>query len=154
MKTLTAVLAVLISTMFLPACTQAPRAALSPAPAVSVSSGSTISAAPATGTAASQLISPADAKKRLDTEQGIILLDVRTAEEHAAGHIKGSIVIPVDNIAAEAATKLADKNAVIFVYCHSGRRSAIAAAELVKLGYTHVFDLGGIIDWPYEVVKG
>ena len=97
-------------------------------------------------------ITPTEAKKRLDTEQGIVLLDVRTAEEYAAGHIAGSILIPVDKIAAEAGTKLTDKNAVLFVYCRTGHKSAIAAAELVKMGYTQVFDLGGINSWPYGVV--
>jgi rhodanese-related sulfurtransferase len=107
--------------------------------------------APAAAGAAS-MITPAEAKKRLDTEQGIILLDVRTAEEYTAGHIAGSLLIPVEKIAAEAGTKLPDKNAVLFVYCHTGRRSAIAASELVKMGYTQVYDLGGINAWPYEVV--
>jgi len=101
----------------------------------------------------SQLITPAEAKRRLDTEQGIVLVDVRTAEEYAAGHIAGSILIPVETITAEAATRLPDKNAVLFVYCRTGHRSALAAAELVKMGYTQVFDLGGINSWPFEVVK-
>ena len=98
-------------------------------------------------------ITPADAKSRLDSEQGIVLLDVRTDEEYAGGHIAGSILLPVDNLAALAASKLPDKSATIFVYCRSGRRSAIAARQLVEMGYTGVYDLGGIIDWPYEVVK-
>jgi phage shock protein E len=101
----------------------------------------------------SQLITPAEAKRRLDTEQGIVLVDVRTAEEYAAGHIPGSKLIPVESITAEAPAKLPDKNAVLFVYCRSGRRSAIAAADLMKMGYTQVYDLGGINSWPYEVVK-
>ena len=98
-------------------------------------------------------ITPAEAKKRLESEQGIVVLDVRAAAEYAQGHIKGSVLLPVDNIVAEAQAKLPDKNAVLFVYCRTGRRSAIAAAALVKMGYTQVYNLGGIIDWPYEVVK-
>lgn len=99
-------------------------------------------------------ITPEDAKKRLDSEKGIILLDVREPDEYAVGHIKNSILFPLGTIESEAPTKLTDKNATIFVYCHSGRRSALAAATLVKLGYTKIFDLGGIINWPYEVISG
>ena len=99
-------------------------------------------------------ISPEAAKARLDSEKGIILLDVRTLEEYTAQHIPNSILIPVDVIEAEAPLKLTDKNAVIFVYCRSGNRSVAASEALVKMGYTKVFNLGGIKDWPYETVSG
>ncbi len=99
-------------------------------------------------------IKPEEAKKRLDGETGIILLDVRTQEEYDEKHIPDSILIPVDVIEKEAQTKLTDKNATIFVYCRSGRRSAIAAEALVKMGYTKVYNLGGINDWPYETETG
>lgn len=99
-------------------------------------------------------ISPEEAKARLDSEKGIILLDVRTLEEYTAQHIPNSMLIPVDVIEAEAPAKLTDKNAVIFVYCRSGNRSAAASAALVKMGYRKVFNLGGIKDWPYETVSG
>lgn len=98
--------------------------------------------------------SPSDAKKRLDTEKGVILLDVRTAEEYTEKHIPGSILIPVDVIDKEAQSKLTDKAAPIFVYCQSGRRSVTASESLVKQGYTNVFNLGGINDWPYETEAG
>jgi rhodanese-related sulfurtransferase len=75
---------------------------------------------------------------------------VRTEEEHSEKHIPNSILIPVDIIEKEAATKLLDKNAPIFVYCRSGRRSITASETLVKMGYADVYNLGGIIDWPYE----
>ena len=95
-------------------------------------------------------IKPEDAKKRLDNEKGIILLDVRSQEEYDEKHIPGSLLIPVDVIEKEAPEKLTDKDAVIFVYCRSGRRSVTASEALVKMGYTKVYNLGGIIDWPYE----
>lgn len=98
-------------------------------------------------------ISAEEGKKRLDSEKGIILLDVRTKEEYDTGHIKGSILIPVDNLKEEAPKNLRDTNAVIFVYCRSGNRSVTAADILVNLGYKKVYNLGGIINWPYEVVK-
>lgn len=98
-------------------------------------------------------ITPEEANKRLGSEKGIILLDVRTKEEYDTGHIKGSMLIPVDNLKAEADNKLKDKNSPIFVYCRSGNRSVTAAKILTNLGYTNVYNLGGINNWPYEVVK-
>lgn len=99
-------------------------------------------------------ISPIDAKKRLEKEEGIILLDVRTLEEYTEKHIPGSILIPVEVIEKEAQAKLKNKDATIFVYCRSGRRSVIAAEILVKQGYKNVFNLGGINDWQYETEVG
>lgn len=98
-------------------------------------------------------ITPEEAKKRLDNEKGIILLDVRTKEEYNAGHIKGSILIPVDNLLGESVKTLKDKEAPIFVYCRSGNRSLSAVNILIKQGYTNVFNLGGINKWPFEVIK-
>jgi phage shock protein E len=99
-------------------------------------------------------LTPEEAKKRLDSDKGIVLLDVREQDEYTEGHIKNSILFPLGTIEADASAKLTDKNATIFVYCRSGRRSALAAEAFVKLGYTKVFDFGGIIDWPYEVITG
>ncbi|MFZ5965675.1 MAG: rhodanese-like domain-containing protein [Bacillota bacterium] len=99
-------------------------------------------------------ISPQEAKERLDSEEQIILLDVRTKEEYVEKHITDSMLIPLDVLKAEAEAKIWDKDVPIFVYCRSGRRSAQAADILVKLGYTNVYNLGGIIDWPYETVVG
>lgn len=100
-----------------------------------------------------QKISPKDAKEMLDENDSIVLLDVRTKEEYDEGHIPNSILLPVDNIRKEAENVITDKDTIIFVYCRSGRRSKNAALELIDLGYTKVYDLGGIIDWPYEVEK-
>lgn len=102
----------------------------------------------------SSKIKPEEAKKRLESEKGIILLDVRTQEEYIEKHIPESMLIPVEEIEKEARTKLTDKNSIIFVYCRSGKRSAIAVEALVKMGYTRIFDLGGIINWPYETESG
>lgn len=98
-------------------------------------------------------ITPEDAKKRLDNEKGIILLDVRTMEEYETGHIEKSILIPVDTLVSEAEKTLVDKEATIFVYCRSGNRSTTAAKILVEKGYKSIYNLGGISDWPYEIVK-
>jgi len=99
-------------------------------------------------------IKPSDAKTRLDTEKGIILLDVRTKGEYLEKHIPKSTLIPVDILANEASKKLPNKNAEIMVYCKSGSRSGVAVKTLLKLGYTNIYNLGGIVGWPYETVSG
>lgn len=105
-------------------------------------------------TAASGRITPAKAKELLATNSSAILLDVRTKDEFAAGHIAKAILLPYDEITATTAAKaIPAKDTTVVVYCRSGRRSAIAAVTLAKLGYSKVLDLGGIIDWPYETVK-
>ena len=98
-------------------------------------------------------ITPQDAKKIMDSDAACIILDAREQSEFDEGHIPGAIVIPHTEIEAKAAQMLPDKNALILVYCRSGRRSKLAAESLVKLGYTDVKEFGGIIDWPYETVK-
>ena len=98
-------------------------------------------------------ITQSEAKRIMDSEEGYIILDVRTEEEFAEGHIAGAILIPNDEISETAEKILTDKDQLILVYCRSGRRSKIAAEELVKLGYTNVKEFGGIIDWEYEIVK-
>ena len=98
-------------------------------------------------------ISAEQAKTIMDTETDYIIIDARTEEEFAEGHIENAILIPEYEIAQRAEKELPDKEQLILVYCRSGRRSKIASEELVKLGYTNVKEFGGIIDWPYEVVK-
>ena len=96
-------------------------------------------------------ITAEEAKQIMDTEEGYIILDVRTQEEYDEGHIPGAIVISHEEIAEKAEKVLTDKEQLILVYCRSGRRSKIAAEALVELGYTNIKEFGGIIDWPYEV---
>ena len=105
------------------------------------------------GSATYEQISGAEAKALMDSESGYIIIDARTQEEYDQGHIPGAILIPEYEIADRAEKELHDKNQLILVYCRSGRRSKIAAEELVKLGYTNVKEFGGIIDWEYEIVK-
>ena len=96
-------------------------------------------------------ITAEEAKRIMDTEEGYIILDVRTQEEYDQGHIPGAIVISHEEIAEKSEDVLTDKDQLILVYCRSGRRSKIAAEALVELGYTNIKEFGGIIDWPYEV---
>ena len=98
-------------------------------------------------------ISADEAKKLMDSESDYTIVDARTQEEFDEGHIEGAIMIPEYEIEAKAESLLPDKNQLILVYCRSGRRSKIASEALVKLGYTNVKEFGGIIDWPYEIVK-
>ena len=53
-------------------------------------------------------------------------------------------------IEARAESELPEKDQMILVYCRSGRRSKLAAEILVELGYTNIYEFGGIIDWSYE----
>ena len=103
------------------------------------------------GSATYDQISGAEAKALMDSESGYIIIDARTQEEYDQGHIPGAIMIPEYEIVDRAEKELPDKDQLILVYCRSGRRSKIAAEELVKLGYTNVKEFGGIIDWEYEI---
>lgn len=96
-------------------------------------------------------ITAEEAKQIMDSEEGYIILDVRTQEEYDEGHIPGAIVISHEEIAEKAEEVLTDKDQLILVYCRSGRRSKIAAEALAELGYTNIKEFGGILDWPYEV---
>ena len=96
-------------------------------------------------------ITAEEAKQIMDSEEGYIILDVRTQEEYNEGHIPGAIQISHEEIGEKAEDVLTDKDQLILVYCRSGRRSKIAAEALVELGYTNIKEFGGIIDWPYEV---
>ena len=69
------------------------------------------------------------------------------------GHISGSINIPLSGVIEDVNALGLDKDSPFMVYCRSGRRSAEAAAALLAAGYTDIYDLGGIIDWPYDTVK-
>ena len=95
-------------------------------------------------------ITAEEAKKIMDSEEGYVILDVRSQEEYEEAHIPGAILIPHTEIEERAEEMLADKDQLILVYCRSGRRSKLAAEALVELGYTNVKEFGGIIDWPYE----
>lgn len=94
-----------------------------------------------------------EAKILMDKNAEAIILDVRTAEEYKESHIEGALLIPDNELSRRAEKELPDKDALILVYCRSGRRSAASAMELVEMGYTKVYDFGGIIDYPYDTVS-
>ena len=90
-----------------------------------------------------------EAKQRMGENSEAIVLDVRTQEEYDQGHIPGAVCLPNEEITEDMPIAF-DRDAEILVYCRSGRRSADAAKKLRDMGFTNVFDFGGIIDWPYE----
>ena len=101
-----------------------------------------------------QSISPAQAMRMMEEDESLVIVDVRRAEEYEAGHIPGAILIPLDTIGEEMPEALPDPDQTILLYCRSGRRSREAAQRLSGLGYTRVYDFGGIDGWPGETVTG
>lgn len=97
-------------------------------------------------------ISAAEAKKLMEENTDFILLDVRTRQEYEQGHIQGAQLIPYDEVERRAQDELQDRDALILVYCHSGRRSLQAAYDLAELGYSNVYEFGGILQWPFGTV--
>ena len=95
-------------------------------------------------------ITPAAAIRLLDTGKAQAV-DVREPDEYAVGHIPGAKRLPLEQVNARAAEVMPDKNAAWVVYCRTGRRSADAVQKLDALGYTNIYDLGGILSWPYEI---
>ena len=78
------------------------------------------------------------------------IIDVRTRNEFQESHIKGAILIPCFEIASSAELRFLNKELPVFIYCKGGTRSRCSAENLVQMGFTKVYDIGGIIDWPYE----
>ena len=94
-----------------------------------------------------------EAKNIMLTEKPIVV-DVRSLEEYNEGHIPGAIVIPNESIGTEQPKELPDLDQVILVYCRSGNRSRQASQKLYDMGYTNVYEFGGIKDWTGETVAG
>lgn len=96
-------------------------------------------------------ISAEVAREMMVAESDYVILDVREQWEYNEAHIPGAVLLPVTQIVEKASEMLPDKNQKIFVYCRSGNRSLNASADLAAMGYTNVWEFGGIIDWPYGV---
>ena len=99
-----------------------------------------------------QQITQEKAKEMMQAEDGHIIVDVRRQDEYDSGHIPGAILIPNESIGTEQPKELPDLDQVIFIYCRSGRRSKEASQKLADMGYTHIYEFGGIIDWTGEIV--
>lgn len=99
------------------------------------------------------MISYQEAKEMMEEELDSIILDVRSEAEYEQGHIPDAVLLPLDTIEEGELVELPEKDQTILVYCRSGVRSKIAARILDRMGYTNVFEFGGILEWPYEVIK-
>ena len=94
-----------------------------------------------------------EAAQMMQEETGFVLLDVRTQEEYASGHIPGAICIPNETIGSEEIPELPEKDQLILVYCRSGNRSKQASQKLAEQGYTNVVEFGGINGWTGDLEK-
>ena len=100
-----------------------------------------------------QQITQEEAKAMMD-EQDVIILDVREQDEYEAGHIAGAVLLPVGSVDEEsAAAVIPEKDSVVLVYCRSGNRSKTASQALADLGYTSIYEFGGVITWSYGLVR-
>ena len=99
-------------------------------------------------------ISMSEGIERMAADEDFILLDVRRADEFAAGHIPGAVNLPNEKIGTEEIASLPNKNQTIYIYCRSGNRSKKAADKLLALGYTSLIEFGGILDYSGELEYG
>ena len=97
-------------------------------------------------------ISPKDALAMKQNNHSVVYLDVRTPGEYMGGHLPDAVNLPLDAL-NKVESMFPDKNVELLVYCRSGARSRTAANILVSMGYTQVYDLGGIMNWPYDIVR-
>ena len=106
------------------------------------------------GTAAGdayQQITQEEAKEMMDTQE-VIILDVREQDEYDSGHIPGAVLLPVcTSDETTAAEVIPEKDSTVLVYCRSGNRRKTASAALAELGYTGIYEFGGINTWHYEI---
>ena len=105
-----------------------------------------------TSTSGYNQITQEKAKEMMKADDGYVIVDVRRQDEYDSGHIPGAILIPNETIDTEQPEELPDLDQVILVYCRSGNRSKQASQKLADMGYTHIYEFGGIIDWTGEIV--
>lgn len=98
-------------------------------------------------------LSMQEAKANLEADKNILLIDIRSKAEYDEGHIAGSIHIPLPELEMRIEEEATDLDRPIYFYCRSGVRTLTAGAILEHLGYTNLYDIGGIINWPYEIEK-
>ena len=100
-----------------------------------------------------QQITQEEAKEMMKKDDGHIIIDVRRQDEYDEGHIPGAVLIPNESITDKQPEELPELDQIILVYCRSGRRSKEASQKLADIGYTHVYEFGGINTWTGEIVK-
>ncbi len=99
-------------------------------------------------------ISQEEAKQMMEVDDGHLIVDVRREDEYAEKHIPGAINVPNESIGTSMPKQLPDLDQVILVYCRSGSRSKAASEKLASIGYTRVYEFGGIMNWTGETVSG
>ena len=99
-------------------------------------------------------ITQEEAKEMMAKDDGHVIVDVRRQDEYDAGHIPGAILIPNESIGTEKPKELPDPDQIILIYCRSGNRSKQASQKLADMGYTNIYEFGGINDWTGEIVTG
>lgn len=104
-------------------------------------------------TASYKQITQEEAKEMMTKDDGHIIVDVRRQDEYDEGHIPDAVLIPNESITDKQPDELPDLNQIILVYCRSGRRSKEASQKLANIGYTNVYEFGGINTWTGEIVK-
>lgn len=93
-----------------------------------------------------------DGVKLCKETRGAVLLDVRDADEYAAGHIPGAVNLPLSDI-RKAEDRFPDTDTPLFVYCLSGARSSRAVAALTEMGFAGPRNIGGIRGYDGELEK-
>lgn len=97
-------------------------------------------------------ISQEEAKVMMAKDDGHVVVDVRRQDEYDAGHIPGAILVPNESIGCDSPEALLDYDQIILIYCRSGNRSKQAAQKLASMGYTNIYEFGGITTWTGDVV--
>ena len=97
-------------------------------------------------------ISQDEAMEMMEKDDGHIIVDVRRQDEYDEGHIPGAVLIPNETIVSEPPAELPDKDQIILIYCRRGNRSKDASQKLADMGYTHIYEFGGIETWEGEIV--
>ncbi len=97
-------------------------------------------------------ISQEEAIEMMKRDDGHIILDVRRQDEYDSGHIAGAVLLPNESITDTPPESLPDKGQIILIYCRSGNRSKQAAEKLAAMGYTNIYEFGGINTWKGEIV--
>lgn len=90
--------------------------------------------------------------EKYSVEDDVYIIDVREIAEYEEGHLSLAINVPLSKLNSIKDIEVIGKNSKIIVYCRSGSRSKEAQERLKNMGYNNAYDMGGILDWPYEIV--
>lgn len=97
-------------------------------------------------------ISQDEAMQMMQDETDYLIVDVRRPDEFAEAHIAGAINVPNEGITDEMPEELPDTDQILLIYCRTGNRSKEASRKLADIGYSNVYEFGGIETWKGEIV--